>query len=138
MEITDEHRKILKILDPLITALTKKVNEFPEMCFTGFIYKPSDPPMLLQVGNISDQGENLVKVHWILANMAARLHQTGQFAPADEYRQSYEKSGPSTPDPLEVADRMALALLATPLEMLPSHVSELLEEYAKSRRPEEK
>lgn len=136
MEINDEHKKILKVIDPLVRKLTAKVSEYTDMCFTGFIYKSSDPPMLLQVGNITDTGANLVRVHWILSHMAAHMQATGEWAPASQYNESQPDSGPKPPDPVSVADKLALALLSVPEENLPGHVLELLDQYAESRKPE--
>ena len=130
MEINEDHRKILAAIDPLVRKLTLRVNDFPDLYFTGFIYKASDPPMLMTVGNLADSPEDTIRVHWILSHMAANMHAAGAYTDVDE------TTAPTGPDSLAVADRLVLSLLAVPVEAIPDHIQELVQKYADSRRPE--
>jgi hypothetical protein len=132
-ELTDDQQKIYKTLQPLITALVRKVDSIPNMCMTGFIYGGGDDqmdPFIIHIGNIYNTGEELVRIHWTLAVMAAKLQSTG------DYSASPILPAPTGQTPEEIADKLALALLATPLESLPSPVLDVLSQYMQSRQPE--
>ena len=144
-DINDKYLKIKTELRPFWEALVRAVHE-RGMYITGFVYgevEPPDPagPMLLRFGNIwAETPAEMFMIHWQLAQMAAQMESEGNMTrevmhmePSDGF------SGPSglkPLDPLAIADKMALVLLATPSEMLPSPLLDILEEYVKTRKPQ--
>ena len=133
-ELTDDQQKIYNTLQPLITALVRKVDSIPNMCMTGFIYGGGDDkmdPFIIHIGNIYNTGEELVRIHWTLAVMAAKLQATG------DYSASPILPAPTGQTPEEIADKLALSLLTVPVDMIPAQVQDILNQYMQSRQPEQ-
>jgi hypothetical protein len=144
-DIKDTYTKLQSELRPFYEALIRECYK-RGLYTTGFIYADPDPksvegPFLIRFGNIwTDSPAEMFLIHWQLAQMAAAAEQAGNMdreithmEPSDA---SPQISGPKGPNSLEIADMLVLSLLATPLEMLPDQVGDLLKQYAESRKPE--
>ena len=114
---------------PYIRALVKKATEM-DLCITGFIYSGEPEPFLTRFGNIYNTGWEFVQIHGHLAAMAEQLRNKGNVTVdnlADE---------PNVESSSQIADKLAVALLATPLENIPAEVQQLLDRYLESRKIE--
>jgi hypothetical protein len=142
-DIKDQYAKIKKELRPYYEKLIREVHK-RGLYITGFIYGDMDmntAPMLIRFGNIyAPTPEDMFSIHRALAVMAAQMEITGQMEreitsmePSDE---STGNSGPKPQSSEEIADRIVLALLSAPVDLLPGNIDELLKQYADSRKPE--
>jgi hypothetical protein len=144
-DIKDAYAKLKSELRPFYETLIREVHK-RGLFITGFIYGDADPnkdPMLLRFGNIwAHTPAEMFMIHWQLAQMAAQMETSGQIEREITSLEPSETlslpAGPKGQTSEEIADRLVLALLATPLEMIPDQVSELVQQYAESRRPEKK
>lgn len=128
----NEHqKKIYDALHPAIENLVRKATK-ADLCITGFIFGGNEEgPILMQIGNITDKGAELIELHYRLALEAVLLQSTGQ------YSGRIIESAPEGHSPEEIADKLALTLLASPDPMDPKTKS-LLQNYLQARHPEKK
>ena len=133
--MTDEQKRIIGILKPYWDAFMDQISslnaEGADLCFTGFLYSPrGESDMLLHIANIRPTGKDLVEIHRILATGIARIGARNQ------YERVSAPVGPKVPNPQEIADKLAMALLSDPLIDRDGYLKEILDEYVKARRPE--
>lgn len=134
----DEHRKVNAALAPYVTALLQKLNkDYPKLRFSGFIWGPTGDSTVadyfLKVGNVMNEGQDFVEMHYRLALSSAYLDAKGQGERVEVVAQNQATTPPSSQD---IADKLALALMATPLYELPPSVQAYLDQYLASRTPE--
>lgn len=129
---TPEQQAIVDKLWPHITRMLREINNTGDgLCFTGFLYGGEEGhPMLVHISNIKERGEELVVIHHTLAVMAMALETNTSL---------YERFElDSAPDPLtaeDVADKLAIRLLQTPLNEEQREIKELLQQYLEARKP---
>ena len=112
-------------INPAIQRFVASMDKEGLKC-SALIFDP-DGGFLIKAGNVEHQGEAFVRLHYLLALVVARLDAAGQ----------YEKTSFSpakTQDTQEIADSLAMLLLAMPSEMLPDRVLDLVNEYADARK----
>jgi hypothetical protein len=124
-------KKVMEEIAPTIDALARKLDA-RELMFTGFIYD-SELDVLIKIGNTTHQGMDLVQLHYTLSMVIARLHAMGNYAYGPDPVEVPEGSSPE-----ELADHLALSLLATLTPETPPEVRERLLKYVQSRHPEKK
>jgi hypothetical protein len=127
MQSPDE-KELRDRLEPEIHKFVQKV-EKEGLQVSALIFDPQGG-FLMRCGNAPQEGDELVRLHYFLSLICTRLEAQGQyerFTPAASY------SGPSSE---EIADSLAVALLAMPSELIPSQLQELAQQYAASRRPD--
>jgi len=125
--VTPDEKELHEKLDPAIREFVKKVDSLG-LQTSALVFSP-DGDFLVRCGNAPHQGRDLVKLHYCLSLICAQLEAQGYYARPEPVS---EGSGPI---PEEIADRLVLALLAMPSEMIPDRVLDLALEYAGSRRP---
>lgn len=130
-DLDEKHQQIQKDLWPQIYALTEKVNSYPGLCITGFIYEP-DGEFFLRIGNIDNTGLDLVRIHWTLSQTAAYLESRGQGAVVEMEIPKGEKQEKTV---TEIADRMAELIMSMPPDILPEEVNHAVDDYLHARMP---
>jgi hypothetical protein len=133
--MTDEQKRIIGILKPYWDAFMDQISSLNEegadLCFTGFLYSPrGESDMLLHIANIWPTGNDLVEIHRILATGIARIGARNQ------YERTSPRVGLQVSNPQEIADKLAMALIADPSTERDEYLKEILDEYVKARRPE--
>ena len=129
---TPEQKAAIESFMPYVEKALIKVTEAPgEFNFTGFIFKDEpENPILIHISNLGDPPEEfLVQLHYHLACLAAFLNDTGVTETTDF------GTAPSGQTPEEIADKLAISLMATPLENIPDEIKELVDKYLLSRQP---
>jgi hypothetical protein len=96
-----------------------------------------DNPYLVRFGNLSvEDPQTMFSIHYQLAVMAVKLELAGKseycLTPADA---SAASPSPKVASPLDIADKLAVMLIATPFGDLPREVLDLLDQYLQVRRP---
>jgi hypothetical protein len=136
----DEYDKLDEELRPYWESLVRAAHAKGLLC-TGFLYgdpaEAFDYPYLVRFGNIETSSPmEAFNVHYHLAIMCAKLELSGQIertvTSVDESAANPATEGQSA---LEIADKLALTLLVAPTETIPAEVSEILDQYLKTRRP---
>jgi hypothetical protein len=127
------HDRFRNSLMPYINNLVQKVEENGRVCITGFIYgypsdKPDADPYLQRFGNISTEGGDYIRLTMGLAAMTVDLQARGLF------EEDIIEAGEKGADPLSLADKLAVMLMAVPLDQLPKGTSELVDAYLEARR----
>jgi hypothetical protein len=131
-----EHRKardlIVQNLAPLLKMLGEK---YPGLAMSGFVWGTvvpnTTPDFLMRLGNVHNVGQDFIDLHLTLAYKSAILHATGQYEQGDITLATLTASSQ------DIADRLALSLMACPLELLPPQVQTVLNDYLESRTPRE-
>lgn len=138
--IKDQYDKIDKDLLPYWNELVRAVNA-KGLMVTGFVWgdpvPESDTPYLVRFGNLyTATPHEMFAINYQLSVLAARLELDGQIE-RDLSTSNERNSGaaPQGPNPLEIADKLALSLLAVPIGDAPTGLLELLDQYLKMRRP---
>jgi hypothetical protein len=129
-----EFEKALEKLKPDIERLTRKVEELPAACLTGFIFSFS-PKGLIRFGNIENEGETLVALHKTLSALAAVMAVENPFPDVPYADIRIENKTTVGQQPEEIADALAAQVLITGME--PEHAAaclSLAEKYIQSRR----
>jgi hypothetical protein len=130
-DYTPEQKAALDYFMPYVRQAVSKVASAPggDYYITAFIVRDDvENPVLLHVGNIPDTGDDLVLTHFTLASMCAEMQAENQ------YERREIKSAPSGSTPEEVADKLAVALLAGNSEGISEEARELLAQYLQSRK----
>lgn len=130
MAQTPREKELQEKLEPAIRTFVQSVDKLG-LQTSALIFDP-EGDFLIRCGNAPHQGRELVRLHYFLSLVCANLEEAGYY---DRSELSDEGPSPSAPDPQEKADRLVLALLQVPSEMLPDRILELAREYAESRRP---
>lgn len=124
-------------LRPDIERLVRKVEDNPHACLTGIVFS-QDPPALLHIGNIDNQGEDLIRLHMVLSTFVAQAKENPKYK-----NLTFEEIGIGNHSigeaPEEIADRLAEMLLIT--NLAPDYAEQLLEmaqRYLRSRGPSKK
>ena len=141
MNNTPEFDKLLENLKPDIERLSRKVDASPASAITGFIFS-MNPRGFIKFGNIQNKGDELIRLHMVLASLAAEMEESGKnygdvpFVDIDAGQQPLGQA------PEEIADELARSVLISGLE--PGYADKamiLAQRYIQSRRttpPEEK
>lgn len=141
MNNTPEFDKLLERLKPDIERLSRKVAASPASAITGFIFS-MNPRGFIKFGNIQNKGDELIRLHMVLASLAAEMEESGKnygdvpFVDIDAGQQPLGQA------PEEIADELARSVLISGLE--PGYADKamiLAQRYIQSRRttpPEEK
>ncbi len=120
-------KEIRAKLTPAIKRLVEDANKL-EMNLSGFVFD-SDLDLLIRFGNVGHvQGPNLIRMHWGLATVATELEAEGHYSVSDE------TLGTLGQDPLEIADKLALSVIACPSDAVPARVREYAENFAEMRK----
>lgn len=113
------------------------------LMISGFIWgepvpvTDADDPYMVRFGNLqASSPQEMFAIHYQLAVMCAKMELAGKIERTVTSVDEQESLG-ATQDqgPLEIADKLALMLMITPLDSVPSEVLGVLEEYLKVRRP---
>ena len=113
-------------INPAIQRFVASMDKEGLKC-SALIFDP-DGGFLIKAGNVEHQGEAFVRLHYLLALVVARLDAAGQ------YKKTSFSPAAKTQDTQEIADSLAMLLLAMPSEMLPDRVLDLVNEYADARK----
>jgi hypothetical protein len=139
-DIREQYDEIDEDLRPHWEQLVRAAQAKGLMC-SGFIWgdpvPASEDPYMLRFGNLqTSTPQEMFSIYYQLAVMAAKMELAGKMertvTPSDE---SQAPAATKASNPLEIADRMALALLITPTESIPAEVLEILNQYVALRRP---
>lgn len=130
MAQTPREKELQEKLEPAIRAFVQNVDKLG-LQTSALIFDP-DGDFLIRCGNAPHTGRDLVRLHYFLSIVCASLEESGHY---DRSELSDEGPSPSTPDPQEKADRLVLALLQVPPELIPDRVLDLAREYAEARKP---
>ena len=135
MNNTPEFDKLLESLKPDIERLSRKVDAAPASAITGFIFS-MHPRGFIKFGNIQNQGEELIRLHMVLASLAAEMQESGKNYGDVPFVDIDAGVLPLGQAPEEIADELARAVLGSGLE--PGYANKamlLAQRYIQSRRP---
>jgi hypothetical protein len=125
MAETPREREIRAKLEPAIQKFVQVLDKMG-LQVSALVFDP-EGDFLMRCGNAPAEGRELVRLHYWLSLICASLEAAGYFQRLDG------ESGPQPPDPQESADRLVLALLQMPKEMVPERVLQLVDAYVNSR-----
>ena len=124
-------------LRPDVERLVRKVEDNQHACITGIVLS-QDPPALLHIGNIENEGEDLIRLHMVLSTFVAQARENPKYK-----NLTFEEIGLGNAligeAPEEIADKLAEMMLVTNLH--PEYAGEILEmaqKYLASRAPRKK
>ena len=137
---TDDEIKAKAFFDTLrpdAERLVRKVEDNRHACFTGVVFS-QDPPALLHIGNIENEGEDLIRLHMVLSTMIAQSKDNPKFR-----NLTFEEIGIGDyligEAPEEIADKLAEMMLVTNLhENYHDQLLQLAQRYLASRAPVKK
>jgi len=122
---TTRQNKINPAIAKFVDAMTKE-----GLQVSALIFDP-EGDFLIRAGNVKQQGEAFVKLHYMLSLVTAHLDAQGYY----EHTEPSSPSQASLPrDTQEIADRLAMAVLQVPAELLPDRIVDLAQEYADARK----
>jgi hypothetical protein len=124
---TPEQIELQRKLEPAIKRFVLEVDKLG-LQTSALIFSP-DGDFLMRCGNAPHEGRDLVRLHYFLSIVCARLEASGH------YERTKDFSGPQAPDSQEIADQLALILMQMPKDLIPVRVCDILDDYVSSRRP---
>lgn len=130
-EYTPEQKKAIDHFMPYIEQASRKVTESPNgpYLFSAFVWRDDETnPVLIHVGNIPHKGEDFIGLHYELALISTAIASGGSVERTDI------KAAPLTQTPEEIADKLAVSLLAGIPEGASDEIKDLVEKYLQSRK----
>lgn len=130
-EYTPEQKKAIDHFMPYVEQASRKVTDAPNgpFHFSAFVWSNDfDNPVVIHVGNVAHKGDDFIQLHYELSWVAAMIEATGSV------ERSEVKAAPNTQTPEEIADKLAVTLLAGYSEGMPDEARALLDQYLQSRK----
>jgi hypothetical protein len=125
--MTPEEKDKQAKLSPAIRDFVAAV-ERAGLVTSALIFDP-EGDFLIKCGNATQEGKEFVRLHYFLSLVVAQLDASGHYT-----KDTVELGGYSSENAQNVADRLAVALLSMPAEMLPDRIVALAQEYADTRK----
>ena len=121
-------------LRPDVERLVRKVEDNKHACITGIVFS-QDPPALLHIGNIENEGEDLIRLHMVLSTFVAQAKENPKYK-----NLTFAEMGlgdcPIGEAPEEIAGKLSELILTTNLhESYSEQILELAQQYLRTRKP---
>jgi hypothetical protein len=124
-EEKDKQAKITPAIRDFVSAIEKA-----GLVTSALIFDP-EGDFLIKCGNAAQEGKEFVRLHYFLSLVVAQLDASGHYTKDDvDLPADIDTSENSR----NVADRLVMALLSMPAEMLPERIVTLAQEYADARK----
>ena len=122
-EEKDKQAKITPAIRDFVSAIEKA-----GLVTSALIFDP-EGDFLIKCGNAPQEGKEFVRLHYFLSLVVAQLDASGHFS-----RTEVDLPSDTSENAQNVADRLVMALLSMPAEMLPDRIVTLAQEYADTRK----
>lgn len=126
MPLTDEQKRVQEKVLPILAEFSRKIREAGVQA-TALIFDP-ETDFVMRGGTVPHRGMELVRLHQYLTMACAILERQGDF------EQTSVDSAPQVSNADEIADKLALSILAIPTDMVPTPILEMAQEYARARK----
>lgn len=111
----DTPEKFFDSIKPFAEKLGDEIEKNPTAAFTGIIFS-KNPPCVVHLTNVLNQGDDLIRLHIILSQLVAAM-QLGVYdeIPFKEFLFGLDKKKPAA-NPLEIGDELAKQVLITGMD----------------------
>lgn len=125
--------KMRSIFNPILAQLHKACEQFPELCFSGFLFD-FDESFLMYYGNVVfEKPEELVYLHHFLAAMQVNLEGMGLFHRDILNPGAVTNAVSPASKSVESADKLAQEVAMLPDDIIPQRLRDLAAQYFSSR-----